>query len=689
MNLFANCAIPLVIAVASEANAQLALPSVFSDHMVLQRDMPLPVWGKGSAGQQVVVEIVDATGGQVASATGPIAVDGRWKVQLPALGAHARALTLRVRCGSESISRTDVLVGEVWLCGGQSNMEWPVGASLGGTEFAASLPSTIRCFTAPHDMAVAPLDEQPAQWVVASPANAQHFTAVGSWFASKVGATLDVPVGLLSINWGGSLAESWVPVAAAARDTLFGDSVAKQQTVAREYEQQSAAEKQLAMSRATDDYQKAIAQYWNALEVKEPGFQGSWQRAEVGEAQGWSNGVIPGQHGSAAGTESLATFDGGTWWRRTIEIPTSWIGRDLRLALGPIDDSDVVWVSGIEVGRTTGLHSAPRNYVVPASAVTSRSLELAIFMLDTGGAGGMTGAAERIAVRAASTDGLSGGDAQPISLAGSWQWKRGIDGGVPVAPAPPVGASHPLLAWNAWGSMWNAMMAPVAGFGIRGAIWYQGESNADRAQQYRALLPLLIRSWREAWREGDFPFGIVQLASFQAASNDPVEGTWAELRDAQLNTLRAVPACGLAVTLDVGDAADIHPRNKQVVGSRLAGWALAQVYGKGGEWSGPLYLSAVARGSQLVLSFDHASGLTTVGGTPLDGFAVAGSDGIFVWGNASIEGSTVVVSHPSIARPTAVRYAWSCNPVRANLINGAGLPASPFATDRPASPSNH
>ncbi len=671
----------VICSLLTTATAQLSLPSVFSDHMVLQRGIPLPVWGVAPAGQPIRVEVLDRASKSVSSISGQAGVDGKWRVQLPALAASSSPLTLQVTCGTQTLSRSDVLVGEVWLCGGQSNMEWPIGASEGGAAFAASLPATVRCFTAPHDKAVAPLHDQPAEWLVATAQNAQNFTAVGSWFAAKIQHELDVPVGLLSINWGGSFAQAWTPARFAAGHPMFAELVTSQQQEARAYEQRSAAEKQLDMKNASAEYSGALAEYWKALAVKDPGFAQQWQSGAVHAASGWSTGVVPGEHGSTAGTESLAQFDGGTWWRRSVTVPQSWIGRELRLALGPIDDSDIAWINGTEVGRTTGLHSESRNYQVPAAAVASTTLDVAVFVLDTGGAGGMTGQADRIAIRPSSTDGLTAADAKPRALAGEWQWKRGLEEGGNFAPMPPEGASHPLLEWKAFGTMWNAMMAPVATYGIRGALWYQGESNSDRAEAYRQLLPLMIRSWRESWQQGDFPFGIVQLAAFQQPSDNPVEGEWSELRDAQLNTMRSVPGCGLAVTLDVGDANDIHPRKKQPVGERLARWALAQVYGKGGEWSGPLFQAAVREGATMVLTFDHAAGLQTVGGAALGGFAIAGSDGVFEWGTATIRGSTVVVSHPKIAEPVAVRYAWSCNPVRANLINSALLPASPFASD--------
>ncbi len=497
-----NTTLIVALALSCSASADISLPSVFSDHMVLQRDMPVAVWGSAAANQPVRVEAIDAKGTCVVGATATADPAGRFSVRLASMTATSDPLVLRVTCAGESIERRDVLVGEVWLCGGQSNMEWAVGGSDGRDALAQSLPSTVRCFRAPHEMAAHPQGDQLAQWAVADPQTTMGFTAIGSFFAAKVGSSLGVPIGILSINWGGSPAEPWTPADLAQKHPMFAATVAQQQSAGAAFEAQAPAQ----------------------LE----------------------------------GTQS----------------------------------------------------SSP-----PATA--------------------------------------------------------------PAAP------THPLAQWTSFGSMWNAMMAPVVPYSIRGALWYQGESNADRAAQYRELLPLMIQSWRAKWGEGDFPFGIVQLAGFRAASDNPVEGVWSDLRDAQLNTAQVVPNCGMAVAIDVGDADDIHPRNKAAVADRLAAWALSQVYGKGGEWCGPLYRSSEVRGSTVVLSFDHAEGLAGARGASVGGFAIAGNDGKFCWGDAKMEGSTLVVSSSQVAAPVAVRYAWSSNPTRANLVNAAGFPASPFATDRP------
>ena len=677
----------LWITLTATARADITLPSVISDHMVLQRDMVVPIWGRAKAGQMVEVSIVDASGKVINSVQAKSGDDGKFMARLPAMNACKNPLMMKIACAGESVQRSDVLVGEVWLCGGQSNMEWNVQGSTGGDALAQRLPSTVRCFTPAHEMSAHPEEDLPTNWVVATPQNALGFTAIGSWFAAKVGSTLDVPVGILSINWGGTRAEPWTPADIALTHPMFTASVADQQRAGATFEQMSSAQMQKLMEGQASAYQDAITAYWKTFQLNESGFANHWATESADVAHSWRAAQVPGVFGTVAGTESLADFDGASWWRRTFTLPNSWAGRDAKLFLGPIDESDIVWINGTEVGRTTGLWQAPRTYSVPSATLHAGVNEIAVLIVDTQGAGGFTGKAEAMEMTLVSTAGVGAADTNPIALAGEWQWKRGSTSTV-QAPNPPQAPSHPQAQWASFGSMWNAMMAPVVPFAIRGALWYQGESNAGEADQYRELLPLMIRAWRTKWNEGDFPFGIVQLAGFLEASDNPVEGEWSALRDAQSNTARVVPHCGLAVAIDVGDANDIHPRNKKAVADRLAAWALAQVYARGGEFSGPLYQSSSVQGAKMIIAFDHADGLAGANGAPVGGFAIAGSDGKFEWADAKIDGSTVILSSPKVQTPASVRYAWSCNPVRANLVNSAGFPAPPFATDIPETKPN-
>jgi sialate O-acetylesterase len=364
----------------------------------------------------------------------------------------------------------------------------------------------------------------------------------------------------------------------------------------------------------------------------------------------------------------LPNFDGLVWFRREFDLPAGWAGKDLTLSLGPIDDRDTTWVNGTKVGATNE-YNAPRNYRVAANILKPGRNVLAVRVLDTGGGGGFYGKPEDVKLQIAGDSATA-----PLSLAGEWRY---------LVSAPLVGLQPPPANFdnnpNGVSVLYNSMIAPLVPFGIKGAIWYQGESNAGRAQQYRTLLPTLVRDWRSRFGVGDFPFYIVQLANFMATEAQPTDPPWAYLREAQMLASQNVPNAGIATAIDIGEAADIHPRNKQDVGRRLALNALALTYKQPVEYSGPRYRSMKIEGDTVRLTFDHAAGMTAKGGA-LQGFAIAGADKKFVWADARVEGNTVVVSSPQVKQPVAVRYAWANNPV-ANLYNLHGLPALPFRTD--------
>jgi sialate O-acetylesterase len=338
----------------------------------------------------------------------------------------------------------------------------------------------------------------------------------------------------------------------------------------------------------------------------------------------------------------------------------------LRLALGQIDDHDRTFVNGFLVGETEG-YNRERVYTIPQEVNSRQTLTVAVQIRDTGGSGGFHGAADSMSV------GIDAGDS--LSLIGEWKFKTSTR--LSELPAPPTapgfdGPNNPT-------ALYNGMIHPLVPYGIRGAIWYQGEANVNRAYQYRELFPLLIHDWRAKW-DSEFSFYWVQLANFMAPANSPQASAWAELREAQSVTLRE-PKTGQAVIIDIGEADDIHPRNKQDVGRRLANLALRRDYGRDVQDSGPIYRAMRIDGNKIRLDFEHAEGLTTANGKPLTQFAIAGANRKFFWAQATIDGEHVVVSADNVLQPLAVRYAWSDNPVGCNLTNSSGLPASPFRTD--------
>jgi len=630
----------------------LSAASVFTDHMVLQSGMPLPVWGHGKPGARVTVT---AAGHRANADVNP---QGDWMLKLPALPPSASPIELVIESDGQRIGFTDVLIGEVWLASGQSNMEWPVSSSNNAAEeiAAANFP-LIRLFHIPQKVASAPRRDVDATWKVCSPQTVGSFSAVAYFFGRHLHRTLNVPVGLIHPSWGGTPAESWT-----SRESLLAHP--QLQMIVERFETQ------LNNADAQADYQQKYAQWSDKAFHKDTG--------NLGETQGWAGTqhnpadwktmTLP-RYWQSAGLP----FNGAVWFRKEVDVPASAAGKAARLRLGPIDDFDVTYFNGQRIGatgpETPQAHAAMRDYPVPANLVKPGRNVIAVRVFDHYGQGGIYGQPLQLVL-----DG-----APPLSLAGDWQYR--IERRCEPCTEPPPPAP---LNWNhSWApsGLFNAMLHPVIPYAIRGVIWYQGESNADRAEQYRVLLPEMITDWRRHWNQGDFSFLIVQLANYGVTLPDPADSNWAELREAQQHTATALPNTGLAVTIDIGDPGDIHPRNKQDVGKRLALAAERLAYGRETRHSGPVYDSMTIENNFIRLRFRHADGLTIAPGHSLSQFAIAGEDRKFVWADAHIEGEEVIVSNPNISHPVAVRYQWANSPAPGHLTNAAGLPAAPFRTD--------
>ena len=632
---------------AEEGQGRPFLHPLFTDHVVLQRDVPVPVWGWTEPGQRVKI----AMAGQSVETTADDS--GKWMAKLgpyPAGGPHVLAVT-----GPKTAEVKDILVGDVWICSGQSNMEWAVKSSnRPAEEIAAANHPRLRLFTVPKKIATEPTVTVDASWEVCSPATVGEFSAVGYFFGRDLQRELNVPIGLIDSTWGGTVAEAWT--SAGALDTMkdFKDGVAQIRSEKPE------------PGKPIVPLAEAMATWWRK---NDPGSsdQPTWADAKIDTAA-WKTMKLPG-HWEQKGLED---FDGIAWFRKEVRVPEAWDGKELILHLGAIDDRDTTFFNGVEVGHREN-HLAARNYKVPAGLVKAGRNVIAVRVLDTGGNGGFSGQEKDLSLALASEE-----KADPIALAGDWTYK--VSTPMNNLSTPPEGtAPNP----NRITVLYNGMIAPLKPFPIKGAIWYQGESNAGRPAQYRKLLPTMIRDWRSAFEVGEFPFYIVQLANYMDVRKEPVNSSWAELREAQYLTTKALPNVGVALAIDIGEAKDIHPRNKQEVGRRLALDALATAYGKDVEYSGPVYKGMEAKGNTVKLTFDHVGGgLVAKGGDKLEGFAIAGEDGKFVWADAVIEGDAVVVSSPKVEKPVTVRYAWADNPI-CNLYNQAGLPAVPFRTDPP------
>jgi sialate O-acetylesterase len=498
----------LAILLAAPAFADVKVPTIIGDRMVLQRDKTVPIWGWADPGESVSVEFAGQT---VSSAAGG---DGAWRVQLAPLAASADGRTLIVR-GKNRLEFQDVLVGEVWVCSGQSNMQWSVSQSNDADlETATAKYPLIRLISVPQAASQKPLNEFKGRWEACSPETVGSFSGVGYYFGRQLHQTLGIPIGLIDNAWGGSAAEAWV-----RRDVL----------------------------EAHDRYAELLK---------------SWDE----RVAGWDPEKAKQAH------------------ERQIEK----------------------WEADVAKAKEAGKPAPQR----------------------------------------------------------------------PRAPQNPEGSNHRPA------NLYQGVLHPVIGYGLRGVIWYQGESNAGRAAQYRHLFPLMIRNWRDVWGQGEFPFYWVQLADFMAETPEPVESAWAELREAQTLTMSALPNTGEAVIIDVGEGKDIHPRNKQTVGLRLARWALAKDYGVPVAHRSPAFKSLERQGSKLLLTFDHVGGgLYAFDVQEVRGCTIAGEDRKFVNAQARIAGKDrIEVWSDAVKDPVAVRYAWTNNPV-CNLFSKEGLPATPFRTD--------
>lgn len=642
----------LVLILAGVVRAEVRLPSIIGDNMVLQRGMKVRIWGTANSGEHVTVTFDKSSANAVADA------QGRWEVWLGPLKSGGPS-ELIVK-GDNVLTIKNVLVGEVWICSGQSNMEWPLSNTDNATETVAQAKfPEIRLFTVEKKTATSPLTDVKGHWVVTTPEEAAHFSAVGYFFGRELHQHLKAPIGLIHTSWGGTPAEAWT-----SHEGLLSSPELK--PILDRYESSLNA-----LPATKEAYAKALAK-WEEENLYV-------DRENKGEALGyadpntstsdWSRMDLPKQF-EAAGL----AIDGAVWFRKVVEIPEMWADRELILNLTAIDDYDITYFNGTKVGsigrETPDSYQVPRMYRVPASLVRPGMNVIAVRVFDRAGEGGF-GSAGEMSLRSTATINYA------ISLRGSWEYKieqalepKHVDWG---SRPEPVGASNQ----NSPSVLYNAMLAPLVPFTIRGAIWYQGESNAGRAYQYRTLFPIMIRDWRRAWGRV-FPFYFVQLANWRPRKEQPDESDWAELREAQAMTLRE-PQTGMAVAIDIGGE-DLHPRNKLDVGHRLAAWALADVYGEKVVPSGPLFDRFSVDGDKVKIKFKHGLGLKTIDGGPVKGFAIAGADRKFVWAEARIEGETVVVWSPSISKPVAVRYGWADNP-SVNLYNKAGLPASPFRTD--------
>jgi sialate O-acetylesterase len=619
------------------------LPKIFGDNMVLQRNKLIPVWGWANANERIRVQFNKQVKSTVADK------NGKWAIKLDAEkagGPYELVVT-----GETSIKFSNVLVGEVWVCSGQSNMEMPIEGwgkiNNYQQEIAAANYTEIRHIKIPNTISSLPKEDIPSgEWKICTPQTAGDFTAAGYFFARELYNKLKVPIGLINTSWGGTMVETWTSREAFRQSDEFKTMIAELPLL--NLDSLSAVHKAAML--------KKIEALQGALPNKE--MARAWREANMDDHE-WGKMNLPGLW-EQKGLEGL---DGIVWFRKTIILSAADAGKTAILELSAIDDNDTTYVNGVEVGS---IHSwnTKRKYSIPAGILKEGKNSIAIRVEDTGGGGGVYGDSSDMKMTI---------DNKPVSLAGDWSYH--IESIMQSASVGPN--DYPTL-------LFNAMVNPLVPYAMRGVIWYQGEANADRAYQYRKAFSLMITDWRRQWGAGNFPFYFVQLASFNAANGNSKNGsTWAELREAQTFTL-SLPNTGMAVITDIGNATDIHPRNKQDVGKRLAAIALHDTYKENRVSRGPVYKSMQIVGNKVELSFKSmGSGLTTKSKAGnLSGFEIAGGDKIFYRAKASIQSDKVVVSSDSVSHPVAVRFGWADDAGEDDLFNKEGFPAPPFRTDK-------
>lgn len=631
----------LLVTLLIDVDAQLRLPKIFGDSMVLQRGGPITVWGWGQRGEKVTIQFHNQ------SLSSVVGTDGSWRINMAKekAGGPYRLLVK----GSSQIEFKDVLVGDVWICSGQSNMEFPLSnANNSKSEIEAADYPLIRHLKIPNTVAFHPETDIRAgnSWHSANAAQVGSFTAVGYYFARNLQEELNIPIGLINASWSGSEVETWISAEAFGSSNEFKYLY---KDIKRLNLDSVILDKEKLMQERIQKMQGTLPVASAVIAWKEPGFNDSQ----------WPEMKLPGYWDS----QGLSNIDGIVWLRKTFNLSAEQASAGADISLARIDDNDETYVNGSKVGATQG-DQQKRLYFIRPGILKEGINTVAIRVEDIGGNGGLNGDTSKLVL-------LCKGSTVPLS--GNWKFQ--------LASVKPLSSVNP----NSFPSLlYNSMLNPLIPYSIKGVIWYQGERNANagRSYQYRMAFPLMITDWRNCWKQGNFPFYFVQLSSFNYNNGNSQKGSaWAELREAQTIAL-SLPNTGMAVTTDIGNAKDIHPRNKSDVGKRLALVALNHTYRKKVEYTGPDYQSMIVKGKEVTLSFYHNDGLRTQGQDGmLMGFEIAGEAQYFYKATARISGKQVIVSAPEIMIPVAVRYAWADDAGSANLFNQSGLPAVPFRTD--------
>ncbi|WP_417888176.1 sialate O-acetylesterase [Zunongwangia sp.] len=618
--------------------AQVRLPKLVSDGMVLQRNSNVRIWGWASEEEQINVNFQQKS-------YRTIAEKGKWEILLENASVGG-PYTMEIS-GKNSIKLDSIYVGDVWLCSGQSNMELPMSrvAPKYPEEIKTADNAEIRYFQVPKEYN---LNEQlddlsGGNWVSVNQNTIKNFAAIPYFFAKNLNKEYQIPIGLIDASLGGSPVEAWMSEKALKN---FPDAIAEV--------------KRLKPEGVIDSLegldQDRIRNWYTTITTEDLGIKSNWKSSDFDDSD-WKEIELPGL--------LKKPVNGVIWFRKEFDLPAEFSAKPAGLLMGRLVDADSVFVNGIFVGNTTYQYP-PRRYHIPENILREGENSITVKLISERGVGGFV----------KDKPYQINFSEKSIDLTGTWKYK--------VGKATEALQPQTFYRWKPTG-LYNAMIHPLLNYSIKGAIWYQGESNTSEPEKYSELFPKMIESWRENWHQqaSNFPFLFVQLANFMESKENPTDTNWARLRESQKETLN-LPKTGMAVAIDIGEWNDIHPLDKKTVSDRLATSAKNVAYGDASVVpSGPIYNSSEIKNDSIILHFDYVgSGLKIKNNEDLKGFAIAGSDKQFVWAKAKIDGDKVVVYSPDVKHPVAVRYAWADNPEHANLYNKEDLPASPFRTDK-------
>jgi sialate O-acetylesterase len=623
--------------------ANITMPKIFGDNMVLQRNKLIHVWGWASSNEKVNVQFNK----QIKNTKTDKA--GKWNITLDAEEAGG-PYQLIIK-GKNQVLFNNILVGEVWVCSGQSNMEMPIAGWGKINNYIQEIKDAnypaIRQFDIPNTTSAVPKEDiAGGEWKVCNSENAGEFSATAYFFARELYNKLKVPVGIINSTWGGTQIESWISLQAFDQSDEFKNitEVMKSGDMPAIIQKRNEAR--------LKNIEKIVGTANNSSNIAE------WRNENFDDSK-WALMKVPGVWES----QGMADLDGVVWFRKTVEIKNEDAGKTALIELSKIDDMDETYINGVKIGAMNNWDDE-RRYTIPSGILKAGKNTIVVKITDNGGGGGFYGNPADIKLSI---------DNHTIALTGEWKYKVESV----LKPSSTIGPNdYPCI-------LFNAMIHPITSYTIKGFLWYQGESNEERAYQYRKAFPLMITDWRKQWNEPALPFYFVQLSTFGSANANSNNGSkWGELRESQTATL-SLPNTAMAVTTDIGNPSDIHPKNKQDVGKRLAAIALHNLYAQQGVYTGPAYQSMKIQGDKISISFSNTDSGWFVKDKYgyIKGFEIAGEDKKFQFAKALVDGNNIIVFQESIQHPVAVRYNWADDASEGNLFNSNYFPAAPFRTD--------